>query len=76
MTEYIISEALYIEITDYDPDDEYAFSPEEMGADVLVRCKDCKHYDNQDYEPWCMEHCVVVEPDGFCSCGEKKEGAE
>lgn len=56
-------------------------------ADVaeVVRCKDCKHYRNHPNglfdcwaEPSCNErgykgdmHCV--EPDDFCSFGERKE---
>lgn len=44
MTEYIISEELYMELTGYDSDDDAMMSPEDMGAVELVRCRDCKHY--------------------------------
>ena len=47
--------------------------------DELVRCKDCKHWvyafhindnmcDRLDKDPW-----IPVEPDDFCSYGEKRE---
>lgn len=59
-------------------------------ADVVpvVRCKDCKHYRNYP-NGLCYIHtepktnarghsgnAVCVEPDDFCSYGERKEGAE
>lgn len=59
-------------------------------ADVVpvVRCKDCKHYRNYP-NGLCYLHtepksnargysgeAVCVEPDDFCSYGERKEGAE
>lgn len=59
-------------------------------ADVaeVVRCKDCKHYRNYP-NGLCYLHtepktnarghsgnAVCVEPDDFCSYGERKEGAD
>lgn len=59
-------------------------------ADVapVVRCKDCKHYRNYP-NGLCYLHtepktnargysgeAVCVEPDDFCSYGERKKGAE
>lgn len=57
-------------------------------AEVVVRCKDCKHYRNYP-NGLCYLHtepksnargysgeAVCVEPDDFCSYGERKEGAE
>lgn len=59
-------------------------------ADVaeVVRCKDCKHYRNYP-NGLCYIHtepktnargysgeAVCVEPDDFCSYGERKEGAD
>lgn len=59
-------------------------------ADVapVVRCKDCKHYRNYQ-NGLCYLHtepktnargysgdAVCVEPDDFCSYGERKEGVE
>lgn len=54
----------------------------------VVRCKDCKHYRNYP-NGLCYLHtepksnargysgeAVCVEPDDFCSYGERKEGAE
>lgn len=53
-----------------------------VDAEVVVRCKDCKHYD--------MGVCLKIysdgnvhsaawqkrKPDDFCSYGERKEGAD
>ena len=54
-------------------------------ADVVevVRCKDCKHYRNHP-NGLCYAHTepcgtrykgetICVEPDDFCSCGERKD---
>lgn len=59
-----------------------------VDAEVVVRCKDCKHYRNYP-NGLCYLHteqktnargysgeAVCVEPDDFCSYGERKEGAE
>lgn len=40
----------------------------------LVRCKECKYYDNEDYgEPtrYCTWHESVVNADDYCSYGER-----
>jgi hypothetical protein len=55
---------------------------------LVVRCKDCKHYRNYP-NGLCYLHtepktnargysgdAVCVEPEDFCSYGERKEGAE
>ena len=59
-----------------------------VDAEVVVRCKDCKHYRNYpnglcyihtEPKPNARGHsgnAVCVEPDDFCSYGERKEGAE
>ena len=42
----------------------------------IVRCKECKHYDDEDYgEPtrYCTWHESVVGADDFCSYGERRE---
>ena len=48
---------------------------------ALVRCKDCKHYVDiesrcdhpmQEAE-WCYDCWIVMEPNDFCSCGERKD---
>lgn len=59
-----------------------------VDAEVVVRCKDCKHYRNYP-NGLCYLHtepktnargysgeAVCVEPDDFCSYGERKEGAD
>lgn len=59
-----------------------------VDAEVVVRCKDCKHYRNYP-NGLCYIHtepktnarghsgnAVCVESDDFCSYGERKEGAE
>lgn len=41
----------------------------------LVRCKECKYYDNEDYgEPtrYCTWHESVVNADDYCSYGVRK----
>lgn len=61
---------------------EYAEQLPTVDAEVVVYCKDCKHYD--------MGVCLKIysdgnvhsaawqkrKPDDFCSYGERKEGAE
>lgn len=53
-----------------------------VDAEVVVRCKDCKHYDmgvclkiysdgNAHPEAWQSR-----KPDDFCSRGERKDGAD
>lgn len=59
-----------------------------VDAEVVVRCKDCKHYRNHP-NGLCYLHtepkenarghsgnAVCVEPDDFCSYGERKDGAD
>lgn len=68
---------------------EYAYAAEQLldeipavDAEVVVRCKDCKHYDmgvclkiysdgNAHLEAWQKRT-----PDDFCSYGERKDGAD
>ena len=53
-----------------------------VDAEVVVRCKDCKHYDlgvclkiysdgNAQKDSWQSRN-----PDDFCSYGERKDGAD
>ena len=47
-------------------------------ADVVevVRCKDCKHWDNGNLSfecPWDYGRYGSSDEDDFCSCGERKE---
>lgn len=68
----------------------YAIIEQFPAADVapVVRCKDCKHYRNHP-NGLCYLHtepkenarghsgnAVCVEPDDFCSYGERKEGID
>lgn len=51
---------------------------EQPTADVVevVRCKDCKNYDNQfsvDNCGWCDEFNCGTSDERFCSYGERKE---
>lgn len=67
---------------------EYAEQLPTVDAEVVVRCKDCKHYRNYP-NGLCYLHtepktnargysgeAVCVEPDDFCSYSERKEGAD
>ena len=40
----------------------------------LVRCRDCKHYtdDEMEYYHYCGSWCEQVTPDGFCAWGERR----
>lgn len=65
---------------------EYAEHLPTVDAEVVVRCKDCKHYRNHP-NGLCYLHtepkenarghsgnAVCVEPEDFCSYGERKDG--
>ena len=67
---------------------EYAEQLPTVDAEVVVRCKGCKHYRNYP-NGLCYLHtepktnargysgeAVCVEPDDFCSYGERKDGAD
>ena len=47
----------------------------EIGFERVVRCRDCKHYtdDELEYYHFCGEWCEQVEPDGFCAWGERRD---
>lgn len=40
----------------------------------VVRCRDCKHYteDEAEYYHYCGSWCEQVEPDGYCAWGERR----
>lgn len=49
----------------------------------VVRCKDCKHYKENDkrcdhpclfFELECYDHWIDMGPNDFCSYGERREG--
>lgn len=41
----------------------------------IVRCRDCKHYtdDEMEYYHYCGSWCEQVTPDGFCAWGERRD---
>ena len=51
----------------------------QLGYELVVRCKDCKHY--EIHKPKVLENCerngyiIPMKPYDFCSYGERKEGA-
>ena len=58
--------------------------PTEDAVEV-VRCKDCKHYDNSEGIQWCKLNSKFYPggfdwhsfpEDGFCSCGERSTDAD
>ena len=52
----------------------------QLGYELVVQCKDCKHY--EIHKPKVLENCerngyiIPMKPDDFCSYGERKEGAD
>ena len=62
-------------------DDTLDYIDSEPAADVapVVRCKDCKHCDPENYHcdhPMSTGAPLSRKPDDFCSYGERKEGAD
>lgn len=62
-------------------DDTLDYIDSEPAADVapVVRCKDCKHCDPENYHcdhPMGTAAPLRRKPDDFCSYGERKEGAD
>lgn len=45
-----------------------------VDAVEVVRCKDCKHYDETDSFNCEFAFMKLRRPDDFCSCGERKVG--
>lgn len=89
MPRYIDADELIVLGLD-NPDDEHLFEfvPKEFidnapTADVVevVRCKDCKHAEIQDYAPpscrYCCKYSALYHAKNFyCSMGERREDAE
>ena len=52
----------------------------QLGYELVVQCKDCKYY--EIHKPKVLENCerngyiIPMKPYGFCSYGERKEGAD
>ena len=85
MTEYIEREALMRNLKHFAPEQLTplieSLIQKQPAADVVevVRCKDCKNYDNQfsvDNCGWCDEFNCGASDERFCSYGERKEGDE
>lgn len=62
-----------------------AFEQYNSDTVCVVRCKDCKHYDNSEGIQWCKLNSKFYPggfdwhnfpEDGFCSYGERKTDAE
>ena len=71
-----MTEIIYEETTDFDGVTCY------IKRGVLVRCKDCKHYDNSEGIGWCELNSKFYpygfdwhsfSEDDFCSYGERKD---
>lgn len=44
-------------------------------CEEIVRCRDCKHYtdDEMEYYHYCGSWCEQVTPDGYCAWGERRD---
>lgn len=51
---------------------------EERLRERVVRCRDCRHYTDNDMEycRYCGSWCEQVEPDGFCWKAKRKEDGD
>ena len=50
-----------------------------IDAITVVRCRDCKKHSSSVFYPdmfFCPEHGRYMNPDGYCSYGEREEGAD
>lgn len=47
-----------------------------IDAVQVVRCKDCKYYDGEYSYPMCWRWEETIEPEDYCSFGEKREVEE
>lgn len=69
-------------VSQYNADWIYSFieSAPSVDAVEVVRCKDCKHYEDHKRKIYenCMrnEKLVPMSPDDFCNYGERKEKGE
>ena len=49
-------------------------------AEPIVRCKECIYWKSGENECDKWEHCIFhnicIGPHSFCSCGDRKEGAD
>lgn len=53
-------------------------APHKQAVQELVRCKNCKYLDIKDFVYGYCNHKMsgIVEPDDFCSHGERRDGKE
>lgn len=72
MSEHIIETEMF-------GDTAFVTIPPKEPKEEIVRCRDCKHFFDWPYDgPRCSHWAStdlypVVEPDGFCAWGERKE---
>ena len=49
-------------------------------AEPIVRCKECIYWKSGENECDKLEHCILhnigIDPNSFCSYGDRKEGAD
>ena len=43
---------------------------------TVVRCVDCKHYNNKKHAQMCVKFSLFMKPMDFCSRGERRADAE
>lgn len=68
MTEFVLTEAVYLECIYGD------FIEPTIRKEDLVRCRDCEHYEPNTYSCFTCELLQFhVEPDGFCAWGERRD---
>lgn len=67
MSEHIIETEMF-------GDTAFVTIPPKEPKEEIVRCRDCKHYtdDELEYYHFCGSWCEQVEPNGFCAWGERK----
>lgn len=52
----------------------------QLGYDLVVQCKDCKHFDRAEFNCKGFKICPAsgmdIKPDDYCSYGERKDVSE
>lgn len=68
MSEHIIETEMF-------GDTAFVTIPPKEPKEEIVRCRDCKHYtdDELEYYHFCGSWCEQVEPNGFCAWACRKE---
>lgn len=60
-------------------DETMTAAQQEIDAITVVRCRDCKKHSSSVFYPdmfFCTEHGRYMNPDGYCSYGERREGSD